>query len=157
MQPNLNKEELKKKCEEKNLDYNEQKPWGSYYNLYESTNIKTIQTNGKKVKGPTEKVKLIFVNPHEELSMQKHFLRSEIWRAETDGVKLKLGPSLDKLAIIKLKPNEEIEIPKEAWHQLFNDTDKEIIIHEIQLGICNEDDIIRHKDKYKRDFNDRSR
>ena len=44
--------------------YFEERLWGSFYNLFESDDVK---------------VKELIVNPGEGMSFQKHFKRSEIW------------------------------------------------------------------------------
>lgn len=141
---------LKENCINKGLDYNENKPWGSYYNLDESSDTKTIEAKGKTLTVPVQKEKLIFVNSGAELSIQKHEYRSEIWKALTNGVKLKLGSAPDNMQIVELAKDEEVNIAIAQWHQLFNDSEHEIIVHEIQQGACDEDDIERYNDKYGR-------
>jgi D-beta-D-heptose 7-phosphate kinase/D-beta-D-heptose 1-phosphate adenosyltransferase len=95
--------------------------------------------------GPSLKVKELVVEPGESLSLQKHNLRSEYWIVSYGTATVKHGTDLDNLNCSILEKNEEIQILKEEWHQLINNTKEEVRIVEIQYGInCIEEDIIRH-------------
>jgi len=95
--------------------------------------------------GPSLKVKELVVEPGKSLSLQKHNLRSEYWIVSHGTATVKHGTDLDNLNCSILEKNEEIQILKEEWHQLINDTKEEVRIVEIQYGInCIEEDIIRH-------------
>ncbi|NGX49228.1 MAG: Alginate biosynthesis protein AlgA [Candidatus Anoxychlamydiales bacterium] len=107
------------------------RPWGTYQTLKLE---KTCQ------------VKWIEVNPKSKLSLQKHKKRSEHW------IVAKGTPivTIDKMKK-KLNENDHVFIPKEGVHRIENDTDKKVVIVEVQLGsYLGEDDIIRLEDIYGR-------
>ena len=107
------------------------KPWGSY-NTFE--------------KDKDYLVKIIMVNPGEELSLQSHQHRSEYWliisgiaTVECDGKNS------------RLKRNESILIPQGSKHRLSNNNKETLKVLEVQHGdILRESDIIRYQDKYNR-------
>ena len=107
------------------------RPWGDYQTIIED---KCWQ------------VKLIKVKPREELSLQKHYHRSEHWIVVKGIAKVEVNNK-----IILLKENQSTYIPKESKHRLCNPEDKSLIIIEVQIGsYLGEDDIIRFEDKYGR-------
>ena len=76
------------------------------------------------VKGKGFKIKTLEVEPRQSLSMQRHHYREEHW--------------------FFLDSGKRKFVPKMAWHQLKNNTNKKIKILEVQLGdYCEEDDIER--------------
>lgn len=89
--------------------------------------------------GPSTKVKELVVDPHCQLSLQRHKDRSEHWIV-TDGIATVNCGSEQKI----LTKHQEIDIPAGTWHQLINDTDQPLKIVEIQHGRnCIEEDIER--------------
>lgn len=72
-------------------------------------------------------IKKIVIYPHKRTSLQKHFYRSEIWIS-----------------------NKIEFIPKNKIHRIENNTNKDIVIYEIQIGNCFEEDIKRIEDDYGR-------
>ena len=109
----------------------EYRPWGKFENLLISDYCK---------------VKKIIVNSKERLSLQYHNYRSEHWLV-VSGV---ASVYLDGKDII-LNQGMSIDIPKKSQHYIHNNTLKELIIIETQLGeYFGEDDIIRLDDPYKR-------
>ena len=51
----------------------------------------------------------------------------------------------------KLNENDHVFIPKEGVHRIENDTDRKVVIVEVQIGsYLGEDDIIRLEDVYGR-------
>lgn len=107
------------------------RPWG----FYKST-ILTSHAQGK----------VITVFPKSELSLQEHKKREEHWVIIKGKGTVILGESL-----IDVYPGKYIYIPKGCKHQIINDSDKNIIFSEVQLGeYFGEDDIIRYSDKYGR-------
>lgn len=90
---------------------------------------------------PGVKVKELTVEPWHQLSMQRHFKRNEFWMV-TEGEAT--VTSLDDSHRI-LKAQEHTFIPKENWHQLWNNTPNPLKIVEIQYGEeCIEEDIERN-------------
>lgn len=107
------------------------RPWGSYTVLEE---------------GPNFKIKRIEVKPDSSLSLQMHQHRSEHWIV-IEGCATIFNDGLEK----KLFANESTFIPAGHKHRLTNDTEKNVIIIEVQTGhYLGEDDIIRINDIYGR-------
>ena len=107
------------------------RPWGSYTTL--------AQENGFQVK-------ILNINPGGQLSLQRHFKRSEHW------VVVKGEPTLtldDQVNVYRR--NQHIFIPIEAVHRIENFTDQECQLVEVQVGdYLGEDDIERLEDIYQR-------
>lgn len=94
--------------------------------------------------GPETKVKELIVNPHQQLSLQRHQFRAEHWHVSNGTATVKLGHDLDSVATYVLSKHDECNIPVGYWHQLINNTNEELRIVEIQHGsLCIEEDIER--------------
>ena len=107
------------------------RPWGYYISL---------------VQGSEWKVKLIFVKPKCQLSLQSHKYRAEHWINVNGNALVLIG---DKK--ISLKANQSVYIPKGTKHRLVNETTKPLQIIEVQTGsYLGEDDIERFEDNYGR-------
>lgn len=87
----------------------------------------------------------ITVNPGQALSLQSHDRRREHW-AVTQGT---LTVVLDGKKIT-LKAGEDIRIPLGGIHCMANLSTETCIVHEVQEGLCREDDIHRFRDMYGR-------
>ena len=82
----------------------------------------------------------------EALSLQSHQHRSEHWTVASGSAKVERNDET-----FHLKANESITIPKNAKHRLANPGSELLIIVEIQFGnLLDENDILRHKDRYGR-------
>lgn len=86
-------------------------------------------------------LKRITINPYSMLSLQRHRARAEEWFVKEglltvilDGKKTTVEKGCD------------IAIPKGSVHCMINETDKDVVVEEIQQGICREKDNIRLKD-----------
>ena len=107
------------------------RPWGKFENLLDTSICK---------------VKRILVKPKHRLSLQFHNFRSEHWLVVSGKAKVYLDGSIKEL-----KKGQSIDIPTKSKHYVQNDTSKELIIIETQLGTYfGEDDIVRLDDPYKR-------
>lgn len=94
--------------------------------------------------GPSIKVKELVVEPGRSLSLQKHKYRNEYWMVSFGIATVKYGTDYEDLKTVTLKPQEDIHIHVNNWHQLINNTENVIRIIEVQFGInCTEEDIIR--------------
>lgn len=107
-----------------------EKPWGYYVDHLRSKEC--VQ-------------KTIYVAPNRKLSLQYHALRGEFWYVEKGYPvvtleKKKIGAS----------PGYTVEIEPGTIHRIENLTDEWVVIHEMQYGLCFEDDIIRLEDDYNR-------
>ncbi len=104
------------------------KPWGAYLILE---------------KHPDYWIKKLFVNEGEELSLQSHKERDEIWMV--------LRGKIDALRGSKhfiLKEGDFIKINKREKHRILGL--KKSCVMEVAFGRPRERDIIRYKDKYGR-------
>ena len=111
--------------------YFEEREWGSFFNLFQTTNIK---------------VKELIIHPQKEISFQRHFKRNEIWliSSGTCYVTFANNNNLTEIKKIKLNKYDHYLVPVKAWHQISNISDKPVHIIEIQYGDeCIEDDIER--------------
>lgn len=115
------------------------KDWG-YYRTYSSHQSSSSQS---------AKVKIIVVEPHKMLSMQRHHYRSEFWFVSSGQPSLytlgKIGQEYYRILSKTLDEHEHVFIPKGEWHQLVNDTDKEVRVIEIQYGSKTDEDDIERK------------
>ncbi len=108
------------------------RPWGWYQSI----------DNGENYQ-----VKRIHVYPQEQLSVQKHFHRSERWVVIKGEAEVRVGDTTEVY-----KEGSMISIGKEEVHSLANPTNADVEIIEVQLGsYLGEDDIVRYSDKYGRD------
>lgn len=109
--------------------YSEQRPWGNFEQFC--------------LNSPCT-VKIINVNPGEELSLQYHKHRSEFWRViQGEGVVI-----INEEELIANQGDEFI-IPVESNHQI-KTKNNPLQILEISFGNFDEKDIIRLEDKYQR-------
>ena len=107
------------------------RPWGRYEVLIEQ---------------PGYKVKRIIVLPNEKLSLQLHNQRVEHWIVVSGEATITVD---NKVSILLV--DQSTYIPKGAKHRLENNTNKELVIIEVQLGdYLGEDDIKRFDDIYSR-------
>lgn len=118
-------------------NYIEIKPWGKFEVVYE---------NGAEENDNNFKIKKITVNPGEQLSVQRHKHRDEIWTI-TEG----FGSVMSGGEWRKLVPGTVVKIPSGTLHSVKADPEHTLIFVEVQLGdYLGEDDIERISDKYGR-------
>tara|TARA_B100000614_G_scaffold143804_1_gene127863 strand:+ start:825 stop:1604 length:780 start_codon:yes stop_codon:yes gene_type:complete len=107
------------------------RPWGNFHII---------------AKGNGYQIKEMNINPKNKQSLQKHKHRSEYWQVIEGEGKVYLEDSE-----VKLKPGDNIFIPKGSLHRLENTHSHNLLIVEIQIGeIISEDDIERIEDDYGR-------
>ncbi len=107
------------------------RPWGSYEVLSDV---------------PGHKVKRFIVHPDGCLSLQLHRKRSEHWFVVAG-----LGTAIVDGKKKILRPGRSIDIPQKSKHRVWNSSEENLIIIEVQSGdYCGEDDIERFDDKYGR-------
>jgi mannose-1-phosphate guanylyltransferase/mannose-1-phosphate guanylyltransferase/mannose-6-phosphate isomerase len=110
------------------------RPWGGWVVLDSG------QENGEDFC-----IKTITVIPGGVLSLQSHKGRREKWTIEQGTLEV----TLDHATHI-LEMGQSIEIPIGTIHRGANRGPVDVIITEIQRGICREEDIIRYDDIYGR-------
>ena len=106
------------------------KPWGHYVDIHRSKDVVFKQ---------------IVVNSGEELSLQSHSLRDEFWFISSGVGVLTVG-SQD----LHVRMGENYFIGRKIKHRIKNDGPKQLVIFETQVGVCDEEDIVRYDDKYGR-------
>ena len=108
-----------------------ERPWGTYRTIELATGYQ---------------VKVITVNPGGQLSLQKHFKRTEHWVVVKGSPTFTIG---DTKTIYHV--NDYVYIEKEEVHRMENKTDAPCEIVEVQIGnYLGEDDIVRLEDIYNR-------
>jgi cytidyltransferase-like protein len=111
--------------------YFEERNWGSFFNLFQTNNIK---------------VKELIIEPNKEISFQRHFKRNEIWLVSEGACYVSYAAKNNTNSIKKIKLNkfDHYVVPKKQWHQIINSFQEPVHIIEIQYGDkCIEDDIER--------------
>ena len=115
--------------------YFEERQWGSFFNLFETKNIK---------------VKELIIEPGKSMSLQKHLKRNEIWLVSEGSCKVNSAITRNdkKLKTVSLNKFDYHIVPLGQWHQICNPFDTTAHIIEIQYGDeCIEDDIVRKEIK----------
>lgn len=114
---------------EKINKYLEKRPWGKFEQF---------------AKNEKCTVKLLYVKPEQELSLQYHHKRDEFWKVISGKPKITKG---DK--IIDAKEGDEFFIPKGTKHRI--KAEKEPVkVLEISFGEFEEKDEVRLEDTYGR-------
>lgn len=88
-------------------------------------------------------VKILEINPNEELSLQKHKKRSEMWYFLTNGI-VQIGSRKKRI-----RKGRIVQIKKNAPHRLVAKRNN-VRVLEISFGKFSENDEIRLEDKYQR-------
>lgn len=112
--------------------YYEKRQWGSFYNLFQSKNIK---------------VKELIIGPGKSMSIQRHEKRNEIWLISDGACVVNFSKNDSKnLEEINLNKFDHFIVSINDWHQITNPYESTTHIIEIQYGEeCIEDDIVRLK------------
>jgi len=94
---------------------------------------------------PGTKVKELTVNPGQELSLQRHFCRSELWHIASGTCRVYFEDDSTEW-YKELRKHEEYTVPLERWHKITNPYKEPCHIIEIQFGTdCDEADIERKR------------
>lgn len=93
--------------------------------------------------GQDFKVKELEFDPGKPLSLQKHFMREELWLCtEGEGIMtISELPSRAWKNVFNLTAGMFVWVGKEKWHSFVAKEPTKVM--EVQVGICNEEDIIR--------------
>lgn len=107
------------------------RPWGGYSSV---------------LVGERFQVKRLFVRPGKQLSLQRHFHRSEHWIVVRGTAEVQVGEDVRILS-----ENESIYIPQGSVHRLSNPGRISLELIEVQTGsYLGEDDIVRIEDAFGR-------
>lgn len=110
----------------------ETRPWGSYVVVEQD-------------RGP-QAVKLLFVDPGQRLSLQRHQRRSEVWMPLNEG-----GFALIDNELVELRPLVRYTVPVGTWHRLWSERESgQLEVLELLYGEYDENDITRLDDDYGR-------
>jgi mannose-1-phosphate guanylyltransferase len=107
----------------------ELRPWGFFENILEEIDYK---------------VKRITVSPNQSISLQYHFHREEHWVVVEGDGEVVIEDNVKSIEV-----GDSIFIQKEEVHRL-SAGPQGIVIIETQVGICDEEDIVRLSDFYGR-------
>ena len=127
-----------KKMKEKNITEGQDhtkiyRPWGHYLTVVEDKRWQ---------------LKLIYVKPGEQLSLQMHHHRSEHWIVVSGTAEVNIGTKSQVLT-----ENQSVYIPLGTKHRLSNPGKIPLTLIEVQSGsYVGEDDIVRFEDKYGRSY-----
>ncbi len=116
----------------------EDRIWGSFYNLFDSKDVK---------------VKELVIKPKKGMSFQRHKERNEIWLISKGSCKVLYSKDNPESTIKKtLKKFDSFHISIGNWHQIFNPFEKDCHIIEIQYGKSVTEDDIERLHYYKDNF-----
>lgn len=117
----------------------DRRPWGSY----------VVTAVGMNARGEEYCEKEITVSPGCVLSLQSHEHRRETWTVKS-GV---LTVIVDDRKIA-LEAGKSVDVPKGSIHCMANLDREPCVVHELQEGLCREEDIKRYVDAYGRGTED---
>ena len=106
------------------------RPWGSFKQFANNENCT---------------VSLMTVLPGQQLSLQSHTGRAELWIVIDDGAIVQTGENIKEC-----KAGDEIWIPANEQHRLSCQGDQPIRVLEVAFGNWQQDDIKRYSDDYNR-------
>jgi len=106
------------------------RPWGAFQNLYEAAGFL---------------VKLIEVAPGHRLSLQRHFKREEFWIVVAGEGVFELDDEEKTIGVGAM-----VRVGIKQTHRVANRGASPLLILELQKGECEEDDIERLADDYRR-------
>lgn len=107
----------------------DERPWGNF----ERFTLNEIST-----------VKIITVNPHQSLSLQRHQNREEYWRIIAGS-----GYATVDENRREIHAGDDVYIPKQGIHRIESGAET-LVFMEIAFGTFDENDIERLEDKYGR-------
>lgn len=97
-------------------------------------------------------VKIITVNPGEQLSLQRHLNRNEMWIPLDDGLEMYLSQEGDEGVTVRMQAHTTARyfVERGWYHRVTNKSKRPARFLEIAFGHFDEDDIERIDDKYGR-------
>lgn len=108
----------------------QERPWGIWADWYRT---------------PEATLKVMVVKPGARMSLQRHNERDEVWRV-ISGTGEDQGDE-----VIPLIPGKTHVVAKGSLHRIANTGEHPLVIVEMQLGNCSENDIERLEDDYHRE------
>ena len=89
--------------------------------------------------------KKIVVAPQKRISLQTHSMRDECWFVASGSGKMEVG---SEIWFVRLGCS--FFIKKGIKHRVENTGKEDLVIYEMQMGECDEDDIVRYEDDFGR-------
>lgn len=133
------------------------RPWGGFFVIDESQAEKFINTffTGRNIDNKNRiSPKILLVAPHQKLSWQYHFRRSELWKVVDSRVGVIKSDTDNETPLIEYGSGETISILQGERHRLIGLSDwgivAEIWIHTDPYKPSNEEDIVRLQDDFGR-------
>ena len=118
-----------------NVNYIEERPWGSFENLLEEDYCK---------------VKRVIIKPGQRLSYQYHYKRDECWVIVQGAATVTLDDKIHTFI-----EGDVVQIEYGTKHRVENKSEQDLIFIETQTGTYfGEDDIVRIEDDYGRENED---
>ena len=115
--------------------FQEERVWGSYYNLFKDKDVK---------------VKELIVTPGQGMSFQRHSLRSEIWLVSKGKCEVNFSKKdPNDRETITLQKFDQYQANLGEWHQITNPFKEACHLIEIQYGEEVSEDDIERIDYYK--------
>lgn len=111
-------------------DVVEERPWGLWVDWYRT---------------PEATLKCMVVKPGARMSLQLHHHRQEVWRVVSGH-----GEDQGSEPALPLVAGRTHVVPVGAKHRIANTGTEPLVIVELQMGECREDDIERLADDYQR-------
>ena len=109
--------------------YVEERPWGKFEKFIENEKCT---------------VKILYLNPNSQTSLQYHDKRDEWWKVIKGSVIIVVNDDKHKL-----NENDSFFIKRKLTHQIINLENASMVL-EISIGEFDEEDIVRIKDIYNR-------
>ncbi len=110
--------------------YVEDRPWGKFEKFVENEKCT---------------VKILYLNPDQQTSLQYHDKRDEWWKILQGSIIIHLDGNERRLS-----EGESISVNRGSKHQIINQENTSVIL-EISKGEFDENDIVRVKDIYNRE------
>ena len=108
----------------------QERPWGVWADWYRT---------------PEATLKCMVIKPGARMSLQKHAHRQEVWRTISGK-----GEDQGTTPPTPLVPGLTHVVQVGATHRIANTGTEPLVIVELQMGECREDDIVRLEDDYQR-------
>jgi mannose-6-phosphate isomerase-like protein (cupin superfamily) len=93
-------------------------------------------------------VRLVVMQPHTHMSLQKHDQRSEFWFVLNGQATVHTLDSSSDIELLGVfAKHGQVQVSTGQWHQISNDGDSELRMIEIQYGDdCRDSDVVRMGD-----------
>jgi len=114
-----------------------EKPWGWYEDIYREDRVV---------------FKTLCIKPGKAISLQRHADRGEFWFVAEGEGSMTYQPVTNpsSMSHFDVKAGTPVHIEKGRMHRIRNTGDVDLLIYEMQYGLCRESDIVRVMDDFGR-------